>query len=89
MAEPEARGELWASKTSCNKILCKAASLWVIDMSEAADFVLAHFLMTVCDGCASEVGSKVWQLLLQLSQLQQQPLHKIARQPLHTCSILL
>ena len=79
VVDPEAGGKLRASKTSCNEHLCKVAFLGVLDAVGAAVFLLAHFLMTVCSGCASEVGSKVWQLLLQLSQLQQQPLHKITR----------
>ena len=89
VADMEAFGELQASETSCNENSCKAASLWVLDMGGAADFLLACFLMFVCGGCASEVGSKVWQLPLQLSQLQQQPLHKSHQQPSHTSSILL
>ena len=60
-----ARDELWASETNCNENLCKAAFLWVLDVGGAADFLLARFLMTVCNGCASEVGSKVYQLPLQ------------------------
>ena len=76
VADSEARGELWASETSFNENSCKSAYLWVLDVDGPANFLLACFLMTVCDGCASEVGREVWQLPLQLSQLRQQPLHK-------------
>ena len=72
----EACSEFRASEANYNENLCKAAFLGVLDAGGVADFLLARFLMTVCYGCASEVGSKVWQLLLQLSQLRQQLLHK-------------
>ena len=88
VADLEAHSELRASETNCNEHSCKAAFLCVLDAVGATDFLLAHFLMTVCGGCALEVGSKVWQLPVQLNQLRQQPLHKIAQQPSHTSSNL-
>ena len=65
---------------------CKTGILGVLDAVGAVVFSLACFLMIVC---ALEVSSKMWQLLLQLNQLQQQLQHKIALQPSHSCSILL
>ena len=76
VADSEARGDLRAFKTNHNEISCEAAFLWVLDSVGVVVFSLASFLMTVCDGCASGVSSEVWQLPLQLIQLQQQPLHK-------------
>ena len=76
VADFKARDELRASETYRNEHSSEAAVLGVLDAVGAADFLLACFLMIVCDRCASEVCSKVWQLPLQLSQLRQQPLHK-------------
>ena len=71
VADPEARGKLRASETNRNENSCKSDFLGVLDAGGLADFLLARFLMTVCNGRASEEGSKVWELPLQLSQLQQ------------------
>ena len=89
VADLEAHGELRASKTNYNENLCKSAFLCVLDAVGAVDFLLACLLMTLCSGCAVEVGSKVWQLPLQLNQLREQSLQKIAQQTSHTFSILL
>ena len=67
----EACSELRASGTICNENSCKAISLWVLAMGTAADCMLVCNPMTVCGGSALEVDSEVWQLPLQLSQLQQ------------------
>ena len=58
----KACSELRASRASCDKSFCKAISLWVLDIKKIgreAGFALAYFLMTVCSGCALEVGGKV------------------------------
>ena len=59
VADPEARGELWASETNLNENSCEAVFLGVVAAVGATNFLLACFLMTVCNWCALEVGSKV------------------------------
>ena len=54
MAEPEARGELWASETNHSENLCTAAILGLLGAAAASDHPLACFLMTVCIGSGQQ-----------------------------------